>query len=57
MPISALEYLRHAFDETEFLGRRLAGVTKAEFLADETLKRACVRSLEIIGEAVKKASE
>jgi uncharacterized protein with HEPN domain len=28
-------------------------VTQAEFLGDETLKRAFVRSLEIIGEATK----
>jgi uncharacterized protein with HEPN domain len=32
---------------------RAEGVTKGEFLRDETLKRAFVRSLEIIGEAVK----
>jgi len=30
------------------------GITKDEFLNDETLKRAIVRSLEIIGEATKK---
>jgi uncharacterized protein with HEPN domain len=30
-----------------------AGLTKAEFLSDETLNRAFVRSLEIIGEAAK----
>jgi len=28
-------------------------VSKADFLADETLKRAYVRSIEIMGEAVK----
>ena len=32
---------------------RARGLTKAEFLGDETLKRAFVRSLEIIGEATK----
>lgn len=30
------------------------GITKEDFLNDETLKRAIVRSLEIIGEASKK---
>lgn len=30
------------------------GLTKDDFLRDETLKRAVVRSLEIIGEATKK---
>jgi uncharacterized protein with HEPN domain len=29
-------------------------ITKDDFLADETLKRAVIRSLEIIGEATKK---
>lgn len=29
-------------------------ITKDDFLADETLKRAIIRSLEIIGEAIKK---
>ena len=33
------------------------GLTKAEFLGDETLKRAFVRSLEIIGEAAKQIPE
>lgn len=32
----------------------LREVSKEDFLTDETLKRAAVRSLEIIGEAVKK---
>ena len=30
------------------------GLNKAVFMQDETLKRAYVRSIEIIGEAVKK---
>ena len=54
MSISAVEYLRHILDETDFLLRRLGGVSKEHFVADETLKRATVRSLEIIGEAVKR---
>lgn len=54
MSISAVEYLRHILDETDFLQTRFEGVSKAQFLSDETLKRAAVRSLEIIGEAVKK---
>ncbi len=32
---------------------RARGLSKEEFLQDETLKRAFVRSLEIIGEATK----
>jgi uncharacterized protein with HEPN domain len=54
MSPSPLEYLRHILDETEYLMKRSAGLSKKEFLQDETLKRAFVRSIEIIGEAVKK---
>ncbi|MEK6408252.1 MAG: HepT-like ribonuclease domain-containing protein [Acidobacteriota bacterium] len=54
MSISPVEYLRHILDETDFLTNRFARVSKEDFLTDETLKRAAVRSLEIIGEAVKK---
>lgn len=47
------EYLQHIVDETEYLVDRSKGLTKEEFLRDATLKRAFVRSLEVIGEAVK----
>ena len=56
MPES-LEYLRHILDEARYLVGQRQGSTKSEFLADETLKRAFVRSLEIIGEATKKVSD
>jgi len=45
--------LHHILDEVHYLIERSEGVTKSEFLSDETLKRAFVRSLEIIGEATK----
>ena len=51
MPLSPLEYLRHILDETTYVNERIAAVTKAQFMADSTLQRAFVRSLEIIGEA------
>lgn len=51
---SPLEYLRHILDEVDYLERQSHGVSKSEFVQDETLKRAFVRSLEIIGEASKK---
>jgi uncharacterized protein with HEPN domain len=54
MSVSPVEYLRHILDETAFLTSRFGGIGKEDFLTDETLKRAAVRSLEIIGEAVKK---
>lgn len=46
-------YLHHILDETRYLLNVSDGVNLAAFQADETLKRAVVRSLEIIGEAVK----
>ena len=36
---------------------RTAGVTKDDFLSDETLTRACVRSVEVIGEAARSVPE
>jgi uncharacterized protein with HEPN domain len=54
MSLSALEYLRHILDEAEYLMNQTQGLTKDEFMRDATLKRAFVRSLEIIGEAAKK---
>lgn len=57
MSISALAYLRHIVSETEYLIERAQGLNKDEFLRDETLKRAFVRSLEIIGEAAKQVPD
>ncbi len=54
MPVSRLEYLRHVLDEAEYLIEKKQGLSKDQFLRDSTLKRAFVRSLEIIGEAVKR---
>jgi hypothetical protein len=52
-----IEFLRHIFDECSFLMSVNKNITKDDFLADETLKRAVARSLEIIGEASKKVPE
>jgi len=50
-----IEYLKHIRDESSYiLSVITADTTKDDFLSDETLKRAIVRSLEIIGEASKK---
>ncbi|MCL6642407.1 MAG: DUF86 domain-containing protein [Candidatus Bipolaricaulota bacterium] len=55
MSLSVLEYLRHIRDEAEYLIAQAHKITdKKAFMQDETLKRAFVRSLEIIGEAAKK---
>lgn len=51
----ALVYLQHILLECNYIVSVIQPETsKDEFLADETLKRAVVRSLEIIGEATKK---
>jgi uncharacterized protein with HEPN domain len=49
-------FLRHILDEIDFLIRETEGKNFEEFIKDEILKRACSRSLEIIGEAVKNLS-
>jgi len=50
-----LEYLRHIRDECLFiLSVTGKDFSKDSLIQDETLKRAIVRSLEIIGEATKK---
>lgn len=53
MSRSPLEYLRHMLDETEYLMDRAQGLTEDQFAHDATLRRAFVRSIEIIGEASK----
>lgn len=49
-----IEFLKHIADECSYLLSISNGLSKDAFLDDETLKRAVVRSLEIIGEATKK---
>jgi uncharacterized protein with HEPN domain len=51
------DYLRHIADEAEFLIRASENADRQSFLEDETLHRAFVRSLEVIGEAAKKLPE
>lgn len=57
MSPSTLEYLRHILAEAIYLRQRSAGLTRATFGQDETLKRAFVRSIEIIGEASRQIPE
>ncbi len=54
MSPSPLEYLRHILDETNYLTAQTNVLGREKFLNDETVKRAFVRSIEIIGEAAKK---
>lgn len=53
MPLSVREYFLHILAETAYILQSSRGLDKATFLQDETLKRAYVRSIEVIGEAVK----
>lgn len=51
------EYIRHILDEIDYLLPHIAETDFESFIKNETLKRAFVRSLEIIGEASKKLPE
>jgi len=54
MSKDTIEYIRHIHDECSYIISVSQNLSKDEFLNDETLKRAVIRSLEIIGEATKK---
>lgn len=54
MSPSPLEYLRHIVDETSYLLEQSQGLSKEQFIQNPTLKRAFVRSIEIVGEATKR---
>ncbi len=56
MSLSQIEYLKHILDEIDYLLKHSKGLSLDEFVKDETLQRAFVRSLEILGEATKKIS-
>ncbi|GIW40955.1 MAG: DUF86 domain-containing protein [Candidatus Binatia bacterium] len=51
------DFLRHILVEADYLLSESAGLTFEQFLASESLRRAFVRSLEIIGEAAKRIPE
>jgi uncharacterized protein with HEPN domain len=54
MSYEPLDVLRHVIDEIEFVEVELLTLDEDSFMHDQTRQRAFVRSLEIIGEAVKK---
>ena len=54
MSFAPREYLRHILAEPDYLVTHSRELAPETFQADETLRRAFVRSLEIIGEAAKK---
>jgi len=53
MPKSPAELYRHILKEIAFVQQNKTGLQLEAFLKDEVLQRAFVRSIEIIGEAVK----
>ena len=50
-------FVRHILDEVNFIIRESKDLDFEDLLSDEILKRAMVRSLEIIGEAAKNLSK
>jgi len=57
MSFEPRDYLHHILVEADYLISRSAGLSFEAFTADETLRRAFVRSLEVIGEAAKKVPD
>ena len=54
---STLELLRDILREAEFLESQAQQTNQVAFLGNEVLKRAFVRSVEVIGEAAKQVPE
>ena len=57
MSFEPREYFRHILAEADYLIEHSRNLDLGAFRADETLRRAFVRSLEIIGEAAKSLPE
>ena len=57
MSFEPRDYLKHILVEADYLADRSVALSFDTFVADETLRRAFVRSLEIIGEATKKVPD
>ena len=51
---SQREFLNHILDECSYILRVTEGKTSTDVFTDETLSKAIVRSLEIMGEASKR---
>jgi len=54
MSTSPVEILRHIKEEAAFLENSTYKISIEQFIDNEVLKRACVRAIEVIGEAAKK---
>ena len=53
---SERQYFEHILEELDFIESQTRSLNRGAFLEDQVLKRAVVRSIEIIGEAIKKIS-
>ncbi len=49
--------MKHIYDEILFLKKQCGKLDLSDLLKNEVLQRACIRSLEVIGEAVKNLSD
>ncbi len=56
MPLTNMDYIRHIYDEAIYIANQTSQLEFDDLVNDETLKRAIIRSIEIIGEASKKLS-
>ena len=54
MSLSPHEYIHHILDEIDYILGQVKDLDYESFVRNPTIKRAFVRSLEIIGEASKK---
>ena len=57
MSLSPRELIRHILDENDYILAQIPNTDFDSFVKNATLKRAFVRSIEIIGEASKKLPE
>lgn len=57
MSPSPRNYIRHMLDEIEFVSSQLASLNYEAFRQHPVLKRAFVRSIEVVGEAAKHIPE
>ena len=57
MSLSPHEYIHHILDEIDYVLTQISDMDYESFVRNPTVKRAFVRSLEIIGEASKKLPE
>ena len=53
---SEIEYLRHIKEETSFIIEHINSISEDDFIDNIVLRKAIIRSLEVIGEATKRVN-